>query len=556
MARRRLRLLADRKHTVDGYSLPMVMAIALILMVGGLAIASRSNQGLLGAIFQNQSWEAREAAEIGMNRIISELNKERNRWLMVQRSGDNEQIWSSPAANGSVATLRTNPCEPQVAPQYSNLDPGGAADSTYDTWYVANNGSVSSARSGAKRAYRLVGVTRQPLTSTDGLSPFRDRTANPSGVGAITLQVQGQSLRSDGTTNATVVLEKTFELTPKCCKSSFGGQHGGLSYQLDATNESLCTRNLLGLGLLAGAAQANSGSITIRGRATDIQSGAGDPIDPIYCLADNTAGCAISVNAADTSVAVVDAELPPPKTFPLSPVPAPGAIDTAAISDTQSDRFLYTAGRGGSAYYVVNGSFTNATNFPSFCKVGPNPASLATATEIHCNLTSFSYKNSPLLFVTGTRKINFYFPNAGAVISNTGNGTLLHCLTLGAAGSCATEPSGAQVTNLSLFGCASCGTPPAPAQTITLRGTTGTLKLFAYFPRGAVDLYGNSQFEGLLWTDDLTSTGNPTWTVPGSGLASVFESMGMLPATEEGSATSPLIAYDFIARATNRYRWL
>lgn len=539
-------LLLSKRHE-RGYSMPMVMVIALILVVGGIALANRANQGLLGSIFQNQSWEAREAAEIGMNRLISELNKERNRWLMVKRDGDSEQLWSSPAAGGTVATLRTNPCEPQTAADYSKLDPNNAASTSYGTWYIADDGSVSSSAAGATRAYKLVGVTRQSYSGADQLSPFRDRSATPSGVGAITLQVQGRSLRNDGTANATVTLEKTFELVPKCCKSSFGGEHGGLSYALDADNESLCTRNLLGLGLLAGAAQNNTGSVTLRGRATDIEDSAGDPIDPIYCIADNQAGCAISVNAADTDVAVVDAELPPPKTYPNSPVPTPGALDTNNINDTQTSRFLYKVGRGGSAYYVINGSFTSSTNFPSYCS--------SSASEVHCNLASFSYRNNTTLFVTGTRKIRFYFPNRGTdrgtVISSTGKGTLLHCLTISSTNSCASEPTGAQITNLSLFGCESCGT-----QTLTLRGTTGTLKLFAYFPQGDVSLYGNSAFEGLLWTNAVSSTGNPTWTVPGSGVGSVFEYMDMLPASDGGSASNSLIAFDFIARATNRYRWL
>ena len=54
-----LKTLLQSRRNANGYSMPMVMVIALILIVGGVAIASRANQGLLGAIFQNQSWEAR-----------------------------------------------------------------------------------------------------------------------------------------------------------------------------------------------------------------------------------------------------------------------------------------------------------------------------------------------------------------------------------------------------------------------------------------------------------------------------------------------------------------
>ena len=555
-----LKAVLQSRRNANGYSMPMVMVIALILIVGGVAIASRANQGLLGAIFQNQSWEAREAAEIGMNRLISDLNRERNRWLMVSRTGDTEGTssdtspWAKPASGGSIDTTRRNPCNPETTADYSRLDPSNAASRTYGNWYIKNDGTVSSSSSSATRSYRLLAVERQSMAAMTDLSPFRDRGALPSGVGTITLRVQGQKLNSSGTAVATVTLEKTFELVPKCCRVSFGGEHGALDYQLTASNESLCVDpTQLGMGLLAGAAQNNTGSITLRGAATDIQTSAGVTVDPIYCIADNEAGCAISVNGSQpTGVAVVDAELPPVKTYPSTPVPSPGSIDTSTAAQfpstptsgasAVSNRFLYQAGSGGSTYYVVNGSFTSATGFPSFCS--------STATEVHCNLTSFAYKNNPVLFVTGTRKLRFYFPNAGTVISQTGNSTLLHCLTLGAAGTCATTPSGAQITNLSLFGCSSCS-----SQSITLRGTTDTLRLFSYFPKGNISLYGNSQFEGISWSNQLSSTGNPTWTVPGSGLASVYEYMGMLPASSGGSSTSSLIAYDFIARATNRYRW-
>lgn len=561
------------RRNSKGFSLPVVIAAALMVLIGGLALANRANQGLFGAIFQNQNWEAREAAEIGMNRLISELNKERNRWLMVQRDGDSEQIWSNAPAGGTVATLRTNPCQPQIGPAYNKLDPNNGASTSYGTWYIADNGSVSSSPAGATRAYRLVGVTRQPLSSAAQLSPFRDRTATPSGVGSITLQVQGRALRSDGSPTATVTLEKTFELTPKCCKTSFGGEHGALSYALDANNDSLCTRGLLGLGLLAGAAQNNTGSINLRGRATDIQNDTGEPLDLIYCIADNQAGCAINVNAADVSVAVVDAALPGPKTYPNTPSPTPGSINTADITNTSTDRFLYKAGSGGSTYYVVNGSFTDASSLPPFCTynnfVIPSIPILENATEIHCNLSSLSYKNNNLIFVTGdspltlspasvrARTIRFYFPAAGSIVNNTGNGSLLHCQQpnpgesiLNDDNNCTRETSGSQITHLSLIGCGGCAT-----QSATLRGTGGTLKLFAYFPKGNIDLYGNSTFEGVLWSNAVSSTGNPTWTVPGSGIGSVFEYMGMLPTSDGTSTSNGLIAYDFVARASNSYRW-
>lgn len=551
-----------------GFSLPLVIAAALMLIVGGLALANRANQGLLGSIFQSQSWEAREAAEIGMNRIVSELNQERNRWLMVQRDGDADSgIWQNRETSSTIVQLRINPCSPTVYPRYNKLDPDNAAAKPYPkSWYIDANGNVSSSSAGATRAYRLVGVTRQTFANSSGaqtLSPFRDRSASPSGVGRIILEVQGQALRN-GTAVASVTLEKELELVPKCCKVSFGGEHGGVDYTIDPTSSSsACVRpEQLGLGLLAGAAQNNTGAITLRGAATDIETATGTPVDPIYCIADTSAGCAIRVSGTDVNVAIIDHELPPAKTFPGSASPAALATNNADFNSTSSGDFLYSVGIRGSrgattTYKIINGGFTRAASLPSYCVVsGDSNLGDATITgDVHCNLTSFDYRGDNLIFLTGRRRIFFYFPNPGTVISQTGNGNMLHCLTLNTStGGCNTTPSGAEITRLSMFGCnrsSSC-----TSQSVSFKGTVDGLKLFTYFPVGNVTLVGDSSFEGINWSNVITSMGNPTWVVPGSGLASVFELMDMLPGSSGGgSATNSLIAYDFVARATNRYRW-
>lgn len=537
------------RHCNGGYSLPLVLAAALILITGSAVLANRAGMGLLSAIFQNQSWEAREAAEIGMTNLISELNKERNRWLMVKRcegeTGDCEEMWTNGGEPNT--TLRKNPCEPNILPEYSKLDPDNAASDSYGTWYIKNNGEISSSPTGANRAYKLMSVTRQTLnrSNIDRLTPFveRNNTQSISGTGTITLQVQGQSLQTDGSPKATATLEKSFDLVPKCCKVSFGGKHGGLNYGLDSESKSICTNNLLGLGLLAGAAQNNTGSITIKGRATEIEDGEGTPVDPVYCIASSQNGCNLDISGAVTNVAIIDAILPPAKTFPFEPDPSPGEIETSRISSTNSSDFLYkvtTRPPKPFTYYVVNGS---SSSFPNHCR--------ATSTEVHCNLSNLTYKNENLIFVTGTRKIRLYFPIAGASITNSGNGSMVHCLTINTNGNCSSEPTGSQITNLSLFGCQNCGD-----QTLTLRGTTSSLKLFAYFPQGSVTLAGDSEFEGLLWSNAISSLGNPTWIVPGSGVGSVFEYMDMIPSGNSETTTHNLVAYDFIARATNRYRWL
>lgn len=570
------KLLDNEKRLLNqqGFSLPLVIALALMLLTGGLSLANRANQGLFSAIFQNQSWEAREAAEIGMNRIISELNKERNRWLMVQRDGDPDSgIWQNRENSMAVVELRINPCtyikdyptdtSTPKYPDYSKIDPDKGAISPYSKkWYIDANGNVSSSSAGATRAFRLIGVKRQNFTTNfsgttvQALNIFRDRTSTPSGSGTITLEVEGQTHRN-GEVIATSVLEKEFELTPKCCKVSFGGQHGGLDYTInpdDPAKESLCISNeQLGLGLLGGASQTNTGSITLNGKANDIESPTGVAINPIYCIADSSSGCAIKTTGSDTKVAIIDQELPPAKTYsgPL------GSIDASKPTKPNNiNNFLSEITVSGKSFVVINGG---ASSLPTGCT--------ASADAVNCNLSQFSYSNTDVLFVTSTRRITLYFPNndpkapSDTIIKNNGTGSLLHCLTTSLTYdaatkkyNCVNEPTGAQITNLSLFGCNP--SPSCSSQTVTLRGNDGALKLFSYFPVGNVELSGGSFFEGVNWSDTITANGNTTWIVPGSGLASVYEFMNMLPSPNgSGTITNSLISYDFIARATNRYRW-
>lgn len=495
-------------------------------------------------------------------------------------------------------------------PFYGNssggIDPSGAASKTYGKWYINNTGTISSTQGTADRSFRLVKISRQPYAGNvpralrdingDGvtneqdqyLSIWRDRPESPSGVGKVTIQVEGQSYLN-GRVVSSVILEKEFELTPKCCGVPFGGSHGNVAYEKQATGTyagtSICLASMLGLGLLGGSAETNTGSITIRGRATDIEDQEGDPVNPIYCLASNKAGCAVNVNASDISVAVVDTTLRDAYTYaaprtgvtlPSARSMTPGILQecsrTGSTNRCPSNRpdplvttppeFTYcidpTNGNSGvscanTAATVVNGGAV-ASKIPSFCSISSNDK------ELHCNITSLSYSKT-LVFLTGTRSITLYFPSAGTVIAQSGNGELKHCSRIlpGSANWCSeTKSDGTtlSVTDLNFFGS---NTALSPQQQAQMRGTADiALKFFMYFPTGQVELRGDATFEGILWTDDIVSAGNPTWIVPGSGLADVFGLMGMTGNTSGGADPNKIqpLLYDFVLRATDRYRWI
>jgi hypothetical protein len=206
---------------------------------------------------------------------------------------------------------------------------------------------------------------------------------------------------------------------------------------------------------------------------------------------------------------------------------------------------------------VINGGVSQA-NLPSNCVISADDATL------HCNVTQLAYTN--MVFATGTRQIILYFPNSnprvnqGVVQPVTGNAQLKQCTqsanqlaNLSAATDCGSA-SGKDITRLSLFGCPSnsCST-----QTVTLRGNNSTVGLFSYFPEGEMQLNGTPTYEGVMWGKTVNAVGTANFVIPAAGLSSAFEMMGMILRDQNsGSTNAGLLAFDFIARATNRYRWL
>jgi len=585
----------------QGYSLPLVVAAALILIAGSAVLANRAGMGLLSSIFQNQSWEAREAAEIGMTQIVSELNKETNRYLMVKRPGDNNGIWTT-SSNPFVAATRTNPCTGATEPSYTNLDArtgaSNAADSAYGTWYIQDNGEITRTRGSAVRGFKLTAVTRQEITSTGSpLNIYRNR---PTGTGQLVLRVQGLVFRGSSEV-ASAQLEKEFELVPKCCKVSFGAAHGGLDYGINATtSESLCLNSAssLGLGLIAGAG-LEGGSMRLIG-STTVEDANNNDVSPVICIVAPNTTCTDQGNTT-TEVARVDMTLPPVKTYStafnevgarkgsgasLTPrelvectattvttgqgkdkVTSPASSCTSNSTGTTTEssssnrlsNFTYCADSslGSCGVTVINGGVSQA-NLPSNCVISADDSTL------HCNVSQLSYTN--MVFATGSRKIVLYFPNSnprvnqGVVEPATGNAQFKQCAatasqlsSLTQAESCGSA-SGKDVTNLTLFGCPSNSCGP---QTVTLRGNNNTVGLFSYFPEGEMHLNGTPTYEGVMWGKTVNAVGTANFVIPAAGLTSVFEMMGMILRDQNsGSTNNGLLAFDFIARATTRYRWL
>ncbi len=208
--------LLTRRHSPGrrrngGFSLAVALLVLLAAVVGSLAMANLATTGNLGALFQGESSEAREAAEAGLASVISELNKDENRRLLVTANTGwaSSQAYQNPCLSQNTATATVFPSATAVG--------------------FANPSTVNDL--GGGRSFR---VTSKQVISVD---PTTGARTTPRGIpagttndlddgqfpGFIQITVQG-SFR-----NATASVTREFQVVPKCCSQSFGSMPTGLT---------------------------------------------------------------------------------------------------------------------------------------------------------------------------------------------------------------------------------------------------------------------------------------------------------------------------------------
>jgi Tfp pilus assembly protein PilV len=125
-----------------GFSLVVVLLVVLTVILGSLAIVNRATAGRLAATFQISNREARETAETGIVVIVSELNKEANRKILV--SGQSPSAWTQSDTN------LVNPC--------TGFTSAGVVQATSTPTATAINYKSGAVTSGT-RQYQLESIT-------------------------------------------------------------------------------------------------------------------------------------------------------------------------------------------------------------------------------------------------------------------------------------------------------------------------------------------------------------------------------------------------------------
>ena len=477
---------------------------------------------------------------------------------------------------------------------------------------------------GAVRSYRLVGIERrkshEELKNFDVVDPSRINPSSlfvPQDLPGLALTVEGRAYQG-GRVVSSSRLNKTFALAPKCCNASFGGRFGNDNYDYDPADpqtlylNSCYDKRLLGLGLLSGN-NAGTGSITLNGASNTINNAQSEVVDPVYCVAGGatTTNCTNSkINGSNTTVEVVNFEMPKAPVYPGvdSPkaitVPRPSAknkfiscIVDAVITDTEladmesslriemeqqgystedieaavADLYASVEVSSGNKKRCTVWSIDAATDpvagdscvRKSLTIPATSSTPAKTVSEVHCNVSKLDYKNSTLVFLTDPSNfLRLYFPLGGLVITGgSGASSIYHCGTSfnKSTMSCSSPPE--KSTNVALFGC-NIGDSGCSVQSVTLKGNASGLDIFSFFPVGDFTLSGNPQYKGILWSNTITSNGNVTWTVPGSGVIDAFLLVRLLnegpdSITINGKLSGMITPFfDVIARATSSFSWL
>ena len=163
----------DRKRTIkdDGFILPLVLIVTLILVAGLMASTTRAWLGLTGAVRQSQARSAREVAEAGLSQLIEALNRNHAHLLVVDKDNwDDPPLFSAICANATSGV-------------------------------PAITGSIGSNGKYTLKSYNFNG------------SPFYGGKAD--------IRMRGEILKRDNSTAAAAIVEQTVEIKAKSCDTSF-----------------------------------------------------------------------------------------------------------------------------------------------------------------------------------------------------------------------------------------------------------------------------------------------------------------------------------------------
>ncbi|MCT0207759.1 hypothetical protein [Synechococcus sp. CS-1332] len=507
--------------------------IVMAVLLGSLAISNRSSMAELASAYQSQGRDAKAAADIGMAAVVSELNRHRNRQLLVNACLLETATPSAIAANNAVKVVDGR--------AFANIGATFLTSTTIPTAQTLNVGD------GSQQQWRLVdvdcsGATAALVRQGTVANPMSGAAAVPPTTGELTLTVRGFALRG-GAVVATSTLQQTLEVVPKCLDRSLRGL--GNAFGNDIRRCALAPN----FGFVAGAADDNTGDLVISGGSYNLN------VDPVTCIATSPSGCVDGLSR--TSVNVVDINLPPP--LPTANTTCRSATPPASCNVTVSSD-LTLATRNFATWPAPWNTLCSREDVNG----GASPP--GTFQTISCSLNRLSTSNNVELFIdtSGTTAaesipVRLHFPNAStsgqkSVTRGNGSSGIFQCDSDVGAITCTTTTQGApRAADMALFGCRTGAPAPCGAQFLDLgNGNGASQSMFLYFPLGNVEMGGTPDFKGVIWTNDFRANGNITVTISPSDLESVC---GLMKFCGSDDSMYETFAIDYITRAVKRHTY-
>jgi hypothetical protein len=571
-----LRAADGRLQRQRGFSLAMVLVVLLVAVVGAGSLALRSVSGQAGTQQLSASREAREAAESGIVAIISELNRPRNRRLLV--SGSSPELW------GSATDLRQrNPC----------LQLNGVVTPSLpaNTLTAANSQYVlrSVRYADATRARRLrfnfnpvsPGAPAENTGYDNNQAGAINRDVNldmpgnglQGNFGYLQLEVEGRAIRN-GATIATATVLKEYEVIPKCCERSFSGpvrNNGNLTNTFGNDGQT-CGGVSADLGLIYGF---GGGTLTVNGSAGSLKmadaSGniSNQNLDSVLCVTSDTttasSNCSTqSINFSSGSVPVqpIRINVDPPPTFD-------GSSNTPVLRITNnyaaSRNYFRVSSNGQRIEECLVSEVRNPSTglmewrIQSNCQAvsGCDKVQQSRVADFHCRMRSIELtSNTAFFFDTSRGTIALFFDEPkppGSVNSDigrvyqAGTSAIKHVYCPGASNggvgalACTTNASTNEFSRLAFYGSQS-------YNVFEYTGTSDVVSFFVYFSNGSIDIGGNATVVGALWTNNLNIQGSFVAAAPATSCATTA-STGFCYIAQGGTgvSTSPFL-FDWVAR--------
>lgn len=564
----------QRRGRQAGFSLAMTFIVILALILGTLAIVGRNSSGLLATALQGRNREARDVAEAGIQQVINELNRERNRRLLVfgPRSSWNNTDDRYKNDCTALADVPANtPFAAVTRPAGSTASAPTAEPLAFDVG--ANSTWVNLVSGQSNRQFRIIDIQYRNQQDRAATYPADNEILAGNVKTLIAVTVEG---RVDGTQQtSTTRVTREFEVVPKCCKRSFGDNVFGANF-FGRDNRSCYNETVGGTGVITswygGTVSTSNNTFSI----IDDQSPP-QPITQVLCREEgNNSSCLNGKWSLGKSISVVPTPFPYGfQPFPTAATPATtaGNLDmTITDGKTKDSRRYLRVNSSGDVQLCNPSSLSSCTNLSSpasgqasdrrcvsyaFDPDGAGPKT--SETQYFCKVNSLNSTNTNTIIDSSRGTINLYFDNPGtpplssyqyALVGGNGSFSHVSCSTPSDSTACTTNATIASADRLNIFAVE--GSPQGEPGTFDFRGTSAALAMNVYAPNSTVIWRGggnqNPNFIGRLWANNLDIRGSIAMQVPVSSPTICRDASGNTVACNVQSG-QPFV--DFVARSVS-----